>query len=366
MSDQTDPSRLTKEQLDELLAISRNHHQKLTEAQQREVIDNAMVLPVHKRDKHRHDELPLLAASRGDKPRAFGYGRVSRPSQYDKDNSIPAQKLRIEQYYEWALKPKGVEWCDFIEDGKAVSARSVPFMSRPGGRKIMSELRQGDHLIFDKLDRMWRDLRDFCFITEWFKRNNITLHIMNLGGSTFQTNTVMGEAFLQMIAVFAQLEAETTRERIRETAAIKRSQGLSITNNPPHGVKLVPVAGSKMKRFAWDLEERRMMALIVKLREEGLMEYEEIAAELERRRREKAGLPPLSPILMKKFTSGQKSIIHHRYASEVCYRMLGLTNATKVPPKKTILAIAKDRLAEVNKMIRDKKRAMKVDAKRAS
>lgn len=294
------------------------------------------------------EALPYATQSPDGKSRAFGYARVSTRGQFENDVSIPDQKIRMENYFRFQLEPKAVEFMGVFDDGQAKSARSRPFMTRPGVRKILGQLNQGDHLIIDKCDRAFRDTRDFLHCNDWLENNKINLHILNLGGQHFQPNSPMGRMFMTLVAGFAQLEAETTSARIAESCRSARSKGHAWNNAPP-GTKLGAIAKNRTRRLVWDVEKRRFMALIVHMRDELFMDWRDIAWELHLLR--SGGKPPTTESDRMRWAGNQQKPVYHLYCYEHFYRDKCISDPAEIPYKPVVLAYGNVRKKELTKIV---------------
>lgn len=151
-------------------------------------------------------------------PKVYGYARLSHADKFDKD-SIPAQRDRIRAYYDFNLK-NSAEWVGVFDDAKATSASKVAFENRVAGQKLLNLLEPGDHIVFDKVDRVWRSMKDFVGLMEIFRSRNINVHFCDFRGASITLGTPMGDFFLTMIVAIAELESKTTGARIKE--AMKR------------------------------------------------------------------------------------------------------------------------------------------------
>ena len=97
-------------------------------------------------------------------PLAFSYRRCSHQDSADTRLGLDTQTRAVEAWYQVVnAEHPGVGWSEFFEDA-AVSAHKRRFFDRPEGSKLNSRLRKGDHVIFAKFDRAFRNLRD-CFDT---------------------------------------------------------------------------------------------------------------------------------------------------------------------------------------------------------
>lgn len=287
--------------------------------------------------------LPTINTRREGPPVAFAYGRVSSFSQYEKDNSIPDQKVRAKRYYEMYLKDNGVVWGDFHEDGKGMSASKTPFVDRPAGRRLVNQLRPGDHLIIDKIDRMWRKVSDFCRMTDWFAENRITLHIVNMNGVSLNSDTPMGKVILTMIASFAEAEATMLSQRIRDGLSSKKMNG-----EPTQLMQgTMSIKKNNREYVVWDIEKRKIMKEVVRLHDDEHYTFVEIAIEMENRRRVEAGLSKMTPILKKMWITQPRKMMWVRpYWIEKGIKILGITDPSQLPRYSNLFSVAKKFNAE--------------------
>ncbi len=204
-------------------------------------------------------------------PLAWAYARVSDERQYERNNSIPEQTERMTRYYQLYLGPEGVDWAGVETDDRAVSASKINFAHRPAGKRLLSVLRSGDHLIVDKPDRLWREARDFENVLYWFKQQHVTLHFVDFIGGPLNTGNGVGELMLRITIAIAQREAELNSERQRASNNAKRKAGRMVGKYPPMGCRkrVVRVNGRKVNMLEWDIAKRSIMAEIVKRRQAG-------------------------------------------------------------------------------------------------
>ena len=268
--------------------------------------------------------------------KAIAYGRLSHRSSMGHVNQDTGDAVGLEvqedscrRYWQCYLEQTGVIWAGFIPD-KAISAYSRPFERRPGGRLILEMLEPGDHLIFDKIDRMWRTMEDFIFLSKILDNRGITWHISNLHGTAVRRGTFMGDFLIQLFVSLAQLEAGRIGDRIKRERAFLRSQGRYAGNMPLIGMKRVMGAHTdpdgrkriKTKGLAWDEEMRAVMGLIVKMRDEEELGWHSIWFQLNDRIRQEFGWPPCRDRL--KINSLFK--VEKLYIREKQYRALGNPN----------------------------------------
>lgn len=150
----------------------------------------------------------------------LGYARVSTT---DQDLTVQLE----------ALKKAG---CSVIREEK------VSATSRNGRHElltILQFLREGDQLVICKLDRLARDLLDLKLICKEISEKGASLCILD---QAIDTSTAAGEAFLNMLGVFAQFENDIRRERqasgIARAKAEGKYKGRKRTVDPMHAKEL--------------------------------------------------------------------------------------------------------------------------------
>lgn len=174
--------------------------------------------------------------------KAYGYGRVSHPNSVDNGLSIPVQETACKHYFNFLAgleQYAGVEWGGFYAD-LAVSAFKQRFTSRPQGEVLNLTLRAGDHLIFPKLDRGFRSVRDLLRqIDDWQKRG-IRVHFADI---QIDTSTAVGNMIMQVLGVVAEWLSRTISERTRAGLARRRDRAVLNLGVPRDGRKQIKVNG---------------------------------------------------------------------------------------------------------------------------
>lgn len=156
------------------------------------------------------------------------YARVSTDEQ-----SLSRQK---EECFEYAtttldLDPKGIK---FFED-KATGTDT----NREAYQQLISEV-EGGHVqkvVVLETSRLSRSVGDLATTVEHLLNNNTGLHVVNrnivLEPEDGQTDP-MQKAFLQLMGVFAEMEASMTRERIKSGIRQAKAEGKNV-GRPPYG-----------------------------------------------------------------------------------------------------------------------------------
>ena len=108
---------------------------------------------------------------------------------------------------------------------------------RPAFQRLLRDVQAGriGKLYVYRLDRFSRSVADFGRLWEILKANNVEFVSVN---ENFDTSTPMGRAMLHIIMVFAQLERETTAERVRDNYYRRASLGSWPGGPAPYGFTL--------------------------------------------------------------------------------------------------------------------------------
>lgn len=94
--------------------------------------------------------------------------------------------------------------------------------ARPGLDQALAAVRAGDTLVVPKLDRLARSVPDARDIGDTLVARGVRL---SLGGNTYDPTDPMSKMFFNMLAVFAEFEADLLKMRTREGMAVARAKG---------------------------------------------------------------------------------------------------------------------------------------------
>jgi DNA invertase Pin-like site-specific DNA recombinase len=187
--------------------------------------------------------------------RALCYVRVSTVEQSKFGFSLDAQEERLRAYCQMV----GLEVVELIRE-EGVSA-SIPLSKRPAGSKLLGQV-IGSHIVCLKLDRLFRDAEDALRQTKAWDRAGITLHLVDLGGTSLSIGSAMGRMFLTLMAGCAELERNLVAERTASVLAHKKQQG-KVYNHTPFGFERVG------DRLVAAVDEMTMVHLMRERREDG-------------------------------------------------------------------------------------------------
>jgi len=191
-------------------------------------------------------------------PCVYGYARASHRSNSDTD-SVPAQIDRCTHHAKNNSSLSVLKFAGVMQDLRT-SAYKIPFFKREGGRKLAGLLRRGDHLVVDKVDRLWRNVKDFINVMEIFKREGVTVHFVDQGGHQLDMSNPMDEMFLTFMVMGAQMESRIKSQRNKDSYQRLVAQGLAFTGTG-FGMRISKYNGTK--RFVWVPYERYISDLIV-------------------------------------------------------------------------------------------------------
>ena len=114
--------------------------------------------------------------------------------------------------------------------------------NRPAFQRMMEDVEKGlvQKIIVYRLDRFSRSIADFGRLWETLRRHDVEFVSIN---ETFDTSTPMGRAMLNIIMVFAQLERETTAERVRDNYYQRAKLGAWPGGPAPYGFSIGRLPG---------------------------------------------------------------------------------------------------------------------------
>lgn len=128
-----------------------------------------------------------------------------------------------------------------IRELKAAGAQEVIFEFEHGDALIKQNLRmlldtavEGDTIITLEVSRLSRSTQQLCEIIDTIKRKKLCLVIVGSISVDCRSGNIdpMSQAFIQMSAVFAELELSIIRARVRSGMANARSKGAQIGRKP--------------------------------------------------------------------------------------------------------------------------------------
>jgi putative DNA-invertase from lambdoid prophage Rac len=165
----------------------------------------------------------------------FAYLRVSTAAQAADGESLGAQQRKLEGYA--AMHDLTIDEV-FVERG--VSG-GTPIARRPEGARLLERLQPGDVVVATKLDRVFRSALDALQTCEAFRKQGVSLHLLDLGGDV--TGNGIAALFMKVASAFADFERERISERIADVKRDQRDRGLFLGGHVPFGSRKVDKDG---------------------------------------------------------------------------------------------------------------------------
>lgn len=193
-------------------------------------------------------------------PKVAIYVRVSTEEQAKEGLSIGAQKDRCQAF----CRARGWDVYKIYVD----AGYSAGTVKRPAFQELLKDVesRLFNILLVYKIDRFSRRLKDLIDIFEELKENNVNFTSVT---EQIDTTTAMGEAFFQIIGVFAQLERGMVRERV-EMAFERKINAGELLNRPPLGYRF------ENKKLVINEDEAQIVRQIFQMWADGI-HYSEIS-----------------------------------------------------------------------------------------
>lgn len=141
--------------------------------------------------------------------------------------------------------------CELIFEDK-ISGKTA---ERPGLKKLMKSLSEGDTLVVWKLDRLGRSMQHLVIMIESLRSLGVNFRSLT---DSIDTSTPMGRFFFHVMGALAEMERELIVERTRAGLVAAREQG-RIGGRPP---KLTPEQWAQAGRLLAAGESRQQVALI--------------------------------------------------------------------------------------------------------
>ena len=155
--------------------------------------------------------------------KAIGYARVSTEEQAREGISLDNQEDRIKAY----CTLNGLELAEIIRD----EGKSGKDLNRDGIKALIGKAthKEVDAVVVYKLDRLSRRVLDTLSLIEIFRKKGIAFHSLT---EKIDTQSAMGQFFLNMMASLAQMERDLISERTRDALGHKRANSERIGEIP--------------------------------------------------------------------------------------------------------------------------------------
>lgn len=126
---------------------------------------------------------------------------------------------------------------------------------RPGLKRLLKTLQEGDTLVVWKLDRLGRSMRHLVILIEELRHRGVNFRSLT---DSIDTSTPMGRFFFHVMGALAEMERELIVERTRAGLAAAREQGRIGGRRP----KLTPEEWAQAGRLLAAGEPRQRVAMI--------------------------------------------------------------------------------------------------------
>ena len=211
------------------------------------------------------------------------HGRVSTDKQ---GQSIELQRSELCRYCELKGLPPPQLFMDSDTSG------SIPFADRESAGQLLQDCLTGKyrHLVVSKIDRLGRDAMDVQTVIKLLGQADVTVHIIDLGGSSFDTRSPINGMIIAVLAWAAQMMRDTIRSNVNAGLNHKRSKN-ELTGTVPFGWDAVETGevrrnkggkDIKIRRLMDNLEEQKWILRVWHWRFERAWSYQAIANELNR------------------------------------------------------------------------------------
>lgn len=214
---------------------------------------------------------------------AAAYCRVSKEEQKKHGLSIDAQKQKLTEFAE-NNNLKIVEW--YMDEG--VSGRK-PIAKRPELQRMIHDAQKGrfKRVIFIKLDRYFRSVQEYYACQSVLDKAGVTWTATEEKYSLADAN---GRAFVNMKLTIAELEADTTGERIKIVNDYKVKSGM-------------PLYGSQCLPFCYTISGAERQKNIVKQNQEAMEDA-------------------IAYVMVHQSVSGALTYIKNKYDMQIGYKAL--------------------------------------------
>lgn len=178
--------------------------------------------------------------------------RVSTEEQAKFGDSLEAQhEILVDFANKNNMKIVGV----YRDEG--YSARK-PVLKRPAMLELIEDVKAGkiDIIIFTKLDRFFRNVKEYYKIQEILERNRVTWKAVK---EDYTTATSDGRLKINIWLSIAENEADRTSDRIKDVfnSKVMRKEVIFAAVNSPYGYKVIEIDG--VKRLVKDDETREVL-----------------------------------------------------------------------------------------------------------
>ncbi len=139
--------------------------------------------------------------------------------------------------------------------------------NRPAFKELMEKVSEGEvkKIFVYKVDRISRSISDFGRIWETLEKNGVEFQSVT---EQFDTSTPIGRAMLNIVMTFAQLERETTADRVKDNYIHRFVNGAWPGGPAPYGFdlsKIITEDGKRVSALTANDEKSEIVKMIFEL-----------------------------------------------------------------------------------------------------
>ncbi|MFD9398354.1 recombinase family protein [Streptomyces sp. NPDC060011] len=149
----------------------------------------------------------------------IGYGRVSTSDQHPEAQHDALTAAQCDEIF--------------------IDKLSGKLASRPELDKALLVLREGDHLVITKLDRLGRSLRNLMDLSDLLQKKGVGLVVLDQG---IDTSTPAGRLFFNIIGSIAEFEHSLMVERTKQGLEAARARGRTGGQKPKLKARQIALA----------------------------------------------------------------------------------------------------------------------------
>ena len=161
----------------------------------------------------------------------LSYARVSTAEQAADGTTSLAEQVRRNKA---VAELRGVGAIDFMSYVDAGVSGTVLLRDRPAGRELLATAREGDYVIANKMDRLFRSASDALNTAELLRKRAVHLILIDFGTEPV-TGNGPSRMFFGMLALVAEFERDRIAERVRDGVRAKAARMGHIGGPPPFG-----------------------------------------------------------------------------------------------------------------------------------
>ena len=190
----------------------------------------------------------------------YAYGRASTDRQ---QITILSQEEVCKSYFNLRVNAgEDLRWGGWHPDAAVTS--KTPFFERPMGERLMDMTQPGDVIVVSNFDRIFRSIPDCDRSIRMLNQMEVRLAILDMD---VRTDTPLGKAFMNIMAVIKELERDELSRRTSEAIQYKARHGMPINIHAPIG--WIKVGQKKKSTFRPEPVIRKWCYEIVRLYESG-------------------------------------------------------------------------------------------------